>query len=209
MKPVNTHDPEVSPKIMQEMDSKEAVGPVPAKTPARRSFLAALLGVGTASGGALLAAPIFKFAVHPLLRITTPVACSEVGKVDEFGSATGPLKKLITVELRDGRRRIVSEKSVYVIKNASADLSMFSSVCPHLGQGSPAVIGILVIPSTVALRGGSRFPDRGRHRHRLDWHLEGADVLCGGFVSSARYRCAWRPRRWFSGGPFWDSAEDD
>ena len=118
---------------MPEPNRERSAGSMPAKSPGRRSFLAVLLGAGTASVGALLAVPLFKFAVHPLLRITTPVAWSEVGNVDELATATGPLKKLITVEQRDGWRRIISEKAVYVIKNASGELSVLSSICPHLG----------------------------------------------------------------------------
>lgn len=100
---------------------------------ARRSFLGVLLAAGTASVGALLSVPLFRFVLHPLLRITTPLSWSEVGRVDEFSAAVSPVKKLITVEQRDGWRKIVSEKAVYVIKQANGDLIVLSSVCPHLG----------------------------------------------------------------------------
>ena len=102
-------------------------------SPARRSFLGVLLATGTASVGALLAVPLVRFVLHPLLRITTPPSWSEVGKVDDFASAASPVKKLITVEQRDGWRKIVSEKAVYVIKQADGQLNVLSAVCPHLG----------------------------------------------------------------------------
>jgi menaquinol-cytochrome c reductase iron-sulfur subunit len=108
-----------------------AGGPLP--SPARRSFLGVLLAAGTASVGALLSVPLFRFVLHPLFRITTPPSWSEVGPVAEFSSAVPPVKKLITVEQRDGWRKIVSEKAVYVIKQADGQFAVLSSICPHLG----------------------------------------------------------------------------
>jgi Rieske Fe-S protein len=65
--------------------------------------------------------------------VTTPLAWSDVGGVDEFASASAPVKKLVTVEQRDGWRKIVSEKAVYVVKQKGGELIVLSSVCPHLG----------------------------------------------------------------------------
>jgi menaquinol-cytochrome c reductase iron-sulfur subunit len=100
---------------------------------ARRSFLGVLLAAGTASVGALLSVPLIRFVLHPLLRVTTPLSWSEVGRVEEFAAAASPVKKLITVEQRDGWRKIVSEKAVYVIKQSNGEFVVFSAVCPHLG----------------------------------------------------------------------------
>jgi menaquinol-cytochrome c reductase iron-sulfur subunit len=100
---------------------------------ARRSFLGVLLGVGAASVGALLSVPLVRFVLHPLLRVTTPSSWAEVGKIQEFASATSPVKKLITVEQRDGWRKIVSEKAVYVVQDAGGRPVVLSSICPHLG----------------------------------------------------------------------------
>jgi menaquinol-cytochrome c reductase iron-sulfur subunit len=102
-------------------------------SPARRSFLAVLLAAGTASVGALLSVPLIRFVLHPLLRVTTLVSWSDVGSIEEFASAASPLKKLITVEQRDGWRKIVSEKAVYVTQQPDGTLTVLSSVCPHLG----------------------------------------------------------------------------
>jgi menaquinol-cytochrome c reductase iron-sulfur subunit len=107
-------------------------GKVPSQD-SRRSFLAFLLGAGSAGVGALLSVPLVRFALHPLLRVTTPAAWSEVGRVDEFASTTLPAKQLIILEQRDGWRKRVSEKTVYVIKDANGELGVLSSVCPHLG----------------------------------------------------------------------------
>ena len=105
--------------------------------PDRRSFFAVLLGAGAAGVGALLAVPLVRFVLHPLLRVTTPASWSDVGTVQEFGSAALPVKKLITMEQRDGWRKIVSEKAVYVIKDANGQLGVLSAVCTHLGCSVP------------------------------------------------------------------------
>ena len=99
----------------------------------RRSFLGALMGLGAAGVGALLSIPLVRFALHPILAKTTETAWSDLGAVDEFASLTLPMKRLIKVEQRDGWRRIISEKSVYVTKGADGQLRVLSSICPHLG----------------------------------------------------------------------------
>ena len=105
--------------------------------PDRRSFFAVLLGAGAAGVGALLAVPLVRFVLHPLLRVTTPASWSDVGSVEEFASGALPVKKLITIDQRDGWRKIVSEKAVYVIKDANGQLGVLSSVCTHLGCSVP------------------------------------------------------------------------
>jgi menaquinol-cytochrome c reductase iron-sulfur subunit len=105
----------------------------PSSLSARRSFLGVLLGAGAAAVGALLSVPLIRFVLHPLLRVTTPLSWSEVGRVEEFASIASPVKKLITVEQRDGWRKVISEKAVYVIKDANGQLGVLSSVCTHLG----------------------------------------------------------------------------
>ena len=113
--------------------SHPGIGQAQAAPPARRSFLVMLLATGAAGVGALLSAPLVRFVLHPLVRITTPVSWSAVGNVEEFASAALPLKKLITVEQLDGWRKLVSEKAVYVIKDANGQLDVRSCICPHLG----------------------------------------------------------------------------
>ncbi len=99
----------------------------------RRSFLGVLIGVGTVGVGALLSIPLVRFALHPILAKTTETAWSDLGLPDDFASLASPMKRLIKVEQRDGWRRIISEKSVYVTKGANGQLRVLSSICPHLG----------------------------------------------------------------------------
>ncbi len=74
-----------------------------------------------------------------MLSKTTETGWSDVGKADEFASITGPIKKLITVEQRDGWRKIVSEKAVYVLPAKDGAMRVLSPICPHLGCSIPWV----------------------------------------------------------------------
>lgn len=103
----------------------------------RRSFLAVLLGVGSALVGALLAVPLLRFALFPLLRRTTELKSSPVGDVSEFSSITEPVLRTIQIEQVDGWRKAVSEKAVYITKDQQGKLLVLTSVCPHLGCTVP------------------------------------------------------------------------
>jgi len=107
------------------------------ETLTRRSFLGVLLGFGTVVMGAALSVPLIRFALHPLLATTTKTDWSDVGKMDEFASLSAPMKKLITVEQRDGWRRIVSEKAIYILPMKDGVLRVLSPICPHLGCSIP------------------------------------------------------------------------
>jgi menaquinol-cytochrome c reductase iron-sulfur subunit len=103
----------------------------------RRSFLAALLGVGSALVGALLSVPLLRFALFPLLRRTTELKSSPVGDVSEFSSLSEPVLRTIQIEQVDGWRKAVSEKAVYITKDRQGRLRVLSSICPHLGCTVP------------------------------------------------------------------------
>ena len=105
----------------------------------RRSFLGALLGVGSLFVGTLLSVPLLRFALFPLLRRTTELKNSPVGELQEFSSLTEPIMRTIQIEQVDGWRKAVSEKAVYVTKNAQGELLVLSSICPHLGCTVPWV----------------------------------------------------------------------
>jgi menaquinol-cytochrome c reductase iron-sulfur subunit len=103
----------------------------------RRSFLAALLGVGSVFVGGLLAVPLIRFALFPLLRRTTELKSSPVGTVSEFSSLSEPVIRTIQIEQVDGWRKAVSEKAVYITKDTHGKLCVLTSVCPHLGCTVP------------------------------------------------------------------------
>jgi menaquinol-cytochrome c reductase iron-sulfur subunit len=125
----------MSHELVQEREREvDTSGPV---FPGRRSFLGMLLGIGAVSVGALLSVPLVRFALHPVLAKTTETAWSDLGETEEFSSISSPAKRLITVEQRDGWRKMVSEKAVYVTRGADGQLRVLSSICPHLGCSIP------------------------------------------------------------------------
>lgn len=103
----------------------------------RRSFLGGLLGVGSLLVGGLLSVPLIRFALFPLLRRTTELKQSPVGGMSDFSSLTEPVMRTIQIEQVDGWRKAVSEKAVYVTKDASGQLRVLTSICPHLGCTVP------------------------------------------------------------------------
>lgn len=112
----------------------EAGGP-PVK--GRRSFLAALVGIGSVLIGSLLGVPLIRFALFPLIRRTTDVKNSALGAVSEFASMTEPVLRTIRIEQVDGWRKAISEKAVYVTKDQQGQLRVLSAICPHLGCNVP------------------------------------------------------------------------
>jgi menaquinol-cytochrome c reductase iron-sulfur subunit len=103
----------------------------------RRSFLGVLLGVGSALVGALLAVPLIRFALFPLIRRTTDVKNSPLGPLSGFSSITEPVMRTIQIEQVDGWRKAISEKAVYITKDQQGQLQVLTSVCPHLGCTVP------------------------------------------------------------------------
>jgi menaquinol-cytochrome c reductase iron-sulfur subunit len=103
----------------------------------RRSFLEALLALGSVFVGALLSVPLIRFAIFPLIRRTTDLKSSPVGAMSEFSSITEPAMRTIQIEQIDGWRKTVSEKIVYITKDQQNQLSALTSICPHLGCTVP------------------------------------------------------------------------
>jgi menaquinol-cytochrome c reductase iron-sulfur subunit len=103
----------------------------------RRSFLGVLLALGSLFVGALLAVPLLRFALFPLLRRTTQTNSSPVGELSEFSPLTEPVMRTIQIEQVDGWRKAVSEKAVYVTKDNQGQLRVLTSICPHLGCTVP------------------------------------------------------------------------
>ena len=103
----------------------------------RRSFLGGLLTAGAAGVGALLIIPVIRVVLHPVLGKTTEKSWSDVGKVDEFPAASAPLQRLVQIEQLDGWRRTVSQKPVYVARDAGGQLTVLSAVCTQLGCTVP------------------------------------------------------------------------
>ena len=103
----------------------------------RRSFLGALLAVGSTFIACLLSVPLARFALFPVLRRTTELKPSPVGDMTDLSSLTEPVMRTIQIEQVDGWRKAVSEKAVYVTKDSQGQLCVLSSICPHLGCTVP------------------------------------------------------------------------
>jgi menaquinol-cytochrome c reductase iron-sulfur subunit len=103
----------------------------------RRSFLGALVALGSVFVGALLSVPLIRFAIFPIIRRTTDLKSSRVGSLSEFSSLTEPALRTIQIEQIDGWRKTVSEKVVYITKDQRNQLSVLTSICPHLGCTVP------------------------------------------------------------------------
>ena len=126
----------------------------------RRSFLGALLALGSVCVGAVLSVPLIRFALFPLLRRTTELEASPIGPLSDFSSLSEPVVRTIQVQQVDGWRKAVSEKVVYVTKDSHGQLCVLSSVCPHLGCTVPWVEAkkMFVCPC----HGGAFAPDGSR-----------------------------------------------
>jgi len=54
-----------------------------------------MLSAGAAGLGALLAVPLLRFLLHPLVQATTQPSWKEIGNVEDLASVTSPVKKLV------------------------------------------------------------------------------------------------------------------
>lgn len=99
----------------------------------RRTFLGWFLGIGTVSVAGLLSTPLVRFALDPLTRTSTETQWSDLGPADDFKEVDVPQKRTISITQMDGWRKVVMEKSVYVVKESSGELAVFTATCPHLG----------------------------------------------------------------------------
>jgi menaquinol-cytochrome c reductase iron-sulfur subunit len=119
----------------ESLTDKPAAHEAPVKD--RRSFLGALLAVGSVLVGGLLSVPLIRFALFPLIRRTTELKGAPVGALSEFSSSTEPVIRTIKIEQVDGWRKTISEKAVYITKDDQNQLRVLTSICPHLGCTVP------------------------------------------------------------------------
>src|SRR5207244_11740786 len=114
---------------MSENMRRQSVSGPQTDSPNRRSFLAGLLAAGSAAVGALLAIPLVRFTLHPVLARTTATSWSDVGSVDEFQNLETRVKKLVTIDQRARCRKIVTDPPVHASQDSKGALIHLSAVC--------------------------------------------------------------------------------
>ncbi len=63
----------------------------------RRSFFGALVAIGSAGMGALLAVPMLRYVLYPLYAKGTGTEWSDVGEMSEFADSKYPVRKTVTL----------------------------------------------------------------------------------------------------------------
>ena len=99
----------------------------------RRSFIGAMLGMGSLLIGAIVGTPLFRFVLFPLYAKSTGPNWSDVGEIGEFEKIDAPIAKTVTFAQHDGWREVLSTQSVYVSRAATGELQVLSAICPHMG----------------------------------------------------------------------------
>jgi len=112
---------------LQEVDPQKSI------VVSRRSFFGALLLVGSAGMGAILAVPVLRYILYPLYAKSDKHVWSPIGKMDSFSDLSKPILAPLTLKQVDGWREVDSSQTVYVTKDAQGALTVLSSICPHMG----------------------------------------------------------------------------
>lgn len=133
---VSDHDPAVSRPTVSVGPIHTAHGPAPSSEPessSRRNFLGRFLALGSVVVGGTLSVPLIRFALHPIFGKATETAWADLGPATDFMELNVPQKRTVTVNQLDGWRRVISEKSVYVVREEGNKLRVLTAICPHLG----------------------------------------------------------------------------
>lgn len=112
---------------LQEIDPKKNI------VVSRRSFFGALLLVGSAGMGAILAVPVLRYVLYPLYAKSNKTIWSPIGAIDMFRNLSKPMLTLLDLKQVDGWREVDSSETVYVTKDAQGTMAVLSSICPHMG----------------------------------------------------------------------------
>lgn len=112
---------------LQEIDPKKNI------VVSRRSFFGALLLVGSAGMGAILAVPVLRYILYPLYAKSGKDVWSPIGAMAMFGNLSKPVLTALDLKQVDGWREVDSSETVYVTKDAAGSLAVLSSICPHMG----------------------------------------------------------------------------
>ncbi len=112
---------------LQEIDPKKNI------VVSRRSFFGALLLVGSAGMGAILAVPVLRYILYPLYAKSNKTIWSPIGAMDTFRNLSKPMLTSLDLKQVDGWREVDSSETVYVTKDAQGTMAVLSAICPHMG----------------------------------------------------------------------------
>jgi menaquinol-cytochrome c reductase iron-sulfur subunit len=127
------HTPEITPAAGPPAHHAEAVGPLAPGT--RRSFFGVLVGSISAVVGALMAVPLVRFALDPVLRGGGAADWFALGSPEELATAaaTEPVRAEVSFRRVAGWRATTGKQTVWVTTGAKGGLAVLSGTCPHLG----------------------------------------------------------------------------
>lgn len=108
----------------------------PAPAGSRRSFLGVLLGVASATVGALLGIPVVRYLLYPLTSGSTASDWSDAGSLLEVTASPVPVSRTLHLKGRDGWQETESSPTVYLIRKGDT-VQALSAICPHLGCTLP------------------------------------------------------------------------
>jgi Rieske Fe-S protein len=117
---------------MEEQVSLQEIDPKKHIVVSRRSFFGALLLVGSAGMGAILAVPVLRYVLYPLYA-KSKNTWSPIGEMNSFSNLSQPILSSLDLKQVDGWREVDSSEAVYVTKDAQGTLAVLSSICPHMG----------------------------------------------------------------------------
>jgi menaquinol-cytochrome c reductase iron-sulfur subunit len=102
-------------------------------TEQRRTFFARMINLVTGFIGLGLAIPLAGYVISPALK-RREAAWVEVGPTGHLQPGE-PVELEYASTVRDGWRTITAKKAVWVVKQPTGEIVVFSPLCPHLGCG--------------------------------------------------------------------------
>jgi menaquinol-cytochrome c reductase iron-sulfur subunit len=118
---------------MEEHAELVGVDPKESIVISRRSFFGSLMLIGSAGMGAILAVPVLRYVLYPLVAKSSKSVWSPIGKMEKFSNLSKPVMAPLDLKQIDGWREVESSQTVYVTKSTGGDLQVLSSICPHMG----------------------------------------------------------------------------
>jgi len=99
----------------------------------RRSFFGVLVGSISAVVAAMMAVPLVRFALHPVLHGGGAADWFALGSPEDFAAAAEPVRTEVSFRRVDGWRATTVKQTVWVTRDANGALKVLSGTCPHLG----------------------------------------------------------------------------